>query len=212
MTENPIMILLYVGIAAYVGNMYWGDYKSGRALDPEAAAMPGATGTSLLAVLIAVIGALVLLAVETGGEIALGVVAEQSEMVWYFVFAIVAAGIVEEVIFRGYLVVDKKGRAALVASCAGFSLIFALIHFHLFSFEFPDEAAWWQIWSAEVEWTLTAKGWFSTSILFANSLWFYACRFGPWNGTRSLFPCMVAHAASNFGVFVVKWVQGYVIF
>lgn len=212
MTENPIMILLYVGIAVYVGNMYWGDYKSGRALDPEAGAMPGATGTSVLAVLIAVIGALVILAVETGGEIALGVVAEQSEMVWYFVFAIVAAGIVEEVIFRGYLVIDKKGRALLVASCVGFSLLFALIHFHLFSLDFPDEASWWQIWSAEVEWTLTAKGWFSTSILLANSLWFYACRFGPWNRSRSLFPCMIAHAASNFGVFVVKWVQGYVIF
>lgn len=212
MTENPIMILLYVGIAVYVGNMYWSDYKSGRALDPEAVAMPGATGTSVLAVLIAVIGALVILAVETGGEIALGVVAEQSEMVWYFVFAIVSAGIVEEVIFRGYLVIDKKGRALLVAGCVGFSLLFALIHFHLFSLEFADEVAWWQLWAAEVEWTLTAKGWFSTSILFANSLWFYACRFGPWNRSRSLFPCMIAHAASNFGVFVVKWVQGYVIF
>jgi membrane protease YdiL (CAAX protease family) len=212
MTENPVMILLYLGIAAYVGHIYWTDYKSGRAEDPEAGAMPGATGTTLSAILIAVAGALVILGIETGGEIALGVAAEQSEMVWYFVFAIVAAGIVEEVIFRGYLVIDKRGAALLAASCVGFSLLFALIHFHLFSFEYPDEVPRWQFWAAEVEWTLTSKGWFTTVILFANSLWFYLCRFGPWNKTRSIFPCMIAHAASNFGVFVVKLVQGFVIF
>lgn len=200
MPENPIMILLYVGIAAYVGNMYWGDYKAGRADDPEASAMPGATKTSILAIVIGVIGALLILAAETGGEIALGVASKQSEMVWYFVFAIVAAGVVEEVIFRGYLVIDKKGKAALIASCVGFSLIFAIIHGHF--------------WSTEdgFEWTLTTKAFFTTGILLANSLWFYACRFGPWNLTRSIFPCMVAHAASNLGVFVVKLAQGYVIF
>lgn len=212
MTENPVMILLYVGIAAYVGNMYWGDYKSQKDGAVDDRAMPGAFATSLPAIVIAVVGALLILAVETSGEIALGVASEQSEMVWYFVFAIVAAGIVEEVIFRGYLVVDKKGTAALVASCVGFSLIFALIHFHLFSIDYPDEAQWWQLWQAEVDWSLTRKAWFNTAILFANSLWFYACRFGPWNPTRSIFPCMIGHAASNLGVFGVKLAQGYVIF
>jgi membrane protease YdiL (CAAX protease family) len=212
MTENPIMILLYVGIAAYVGNMYWGDYKAQKDGEPNSGALPGAFTTSISALLIALVGALLILAVETGGEIALGVASEQSEMVWYFVFAIVAAGVVEEVIFRGYLVVDKKGKAALMASCVGFSLIFAIIHFHLFSVEFPDGARWWQLWLAEVEWTVTNKALFTTGILFANSLWFYACRFGPWNPTCSIFPCMVAHAASNLGVFFVKWAQGYVIF
>jgi len=212
MPENPVMILLYVGIAAYVGNMYWADYRSQQDGVPHPSALPGAFRTSMSAILIAVAGALLLLAVETGGEIALDVASEQSEMVWYFVCAIVAAGIVEEVIFRGYLVIDKKGKALLLGSCVGFSLLFAIIHFHLFSLEFPDEVEWWQLWSAEIEWTLTSKGWFSTAILFANSLWFYACRFGPWNRTRSIFPCMAAHAASNLGVFFVKLSQGYVIF
>lgn len=212
MTENPVMILLYVGIAYYVGSMYWGDYKAGRADDPEASAMPGATKTSLAAILIATIGALVILAVETGGEIALGVAAKQSDMVWYFLFAIVAAGIVEEVIFRGYLVIDNKGKAALIGSCFGFSLIFAIIHFHLFNLDYPEDAAFWQFWLADIEWTLTTKGFFTTGILFANSLWFYACRFGPWNPTRSLFPCMAAHAASNLGVYLVKLFQGFIIF
>ncbi len=200
MNENPIMILLYVGIAVYVGKMYWGDYLAAKSGEPNASAMPGATATPVVAYVIGAIGALLLLGLETGGEIALGVASEQSEMVWYFVFAIVAAGIVEEVIFRGFLVVDTKGKGLLIASCIGFSLIFAIIHAHF--------------WSTEdgFEWTFTTKAFFSTGILFANSLWFYAVRFGPWNPQHSLFPCMLAHAASNLGVFVVKLLQGYVIF
>jgi membrane protease YdiL (CAAX protease family) len=200
MNENPLMILLYVGVAAYVGQIYWGDYKAVKSGEANAGAMPGAVAAPLGAFIIGTLGALLLLGVETGGEIALGFVDEQSEMVWFFVFAAIAAGVVEEVIFRGYFVIDNKGRSLLIASAVGFSLIFAIIHGHL--------------WSREdgFEWTLTGKAFFSTAILFANSLWFYALRFGPWNPKRSLFPCMLAHAASNLGVFFVKWAQGYVIF
>ena len=200
MNENPLMILLYVGVAAYVGQIYWGDYKAVKSGEANTGAMPGAVAAPLGAFIIGTLGALLLLGVETGGEIALGLVDEQSEMVWFFVFAAIAAGVVEEVIFRGYLVIDNKGRSLLIASAVGFSLIFAIIHGHL--------------WSREdgFEWTLTGKAFFSTAILFANSLWFYALRFGPWNPKRSLFPCMLAHAASNLGVFFVKWAQGYVIF
>ncbi|MEN8843025.1 MAG: lysostaphin resistance A-like protein [Lentimonas sp.] len=200
MNENPIMILIYVGVAAYVVNMYWSDYKADKATEHSSGAMPGACATTVASLMIGVIGSLLILAAETGGEIALGVADEQSEMVWYFVFAIVCAGVVEEVIFRGFLVVENKGKAVLIGSCVGFSLLFALIH--------P------QLWSTEdgFELALTAKGFFSTGILFANSVWFYAVRFGPWNKTNSIFPCMLAHAASNLGVFFVKLAQGYVIF
>ena len=200
MNENPLMILLYVGVATYVGQVYWGDYKAAKSGEANAGAMPGAVVAPFGAFIIGTLGALLLLGVETSGEIALGLVDEQSEMVWFFVFAIIAASVVEEVIFRGYLVIDNKGRSLLVGSAVGFSLIFAIIHGHL--------------WSREegFEWTFTAKAFFSTGILFANSLWFYAIRFGPWNPKHSLFPSILAHAASNLGVFFVKWVQGYVIF
>ena len=200
MNENPLIILLYVGVAAYVGRIYWGDYKAVKSGEANGGAMPGAVAAPLSAFMIGSLGALLLLGVETGGEIALGLVDEQSEMVWFFVFAAIAAGVVEEVIFRGYLVIDNKGRSLLIASAVGFSLIFAIIHGHF--------------WSREdgFEWILTGKASFSTAILFANSLWFYAVRFGPWNPKRSLFPCMLAHAASNFGVFFFKCAQGYVIF
>ena len=202
MNESPFMVLLYVGVAAYVGYMYWGDYQSNQALEqPDPRGMPGATSASLGLFVIGVIGALLILAAETSGEIALGISSEQSEMVWYSVFAILGAGIVEEVIFRGYLVVDGKGRAALIGSCFGFSLIFAIIHGHFWSNEEGQAFAW----------TFTTKAFFTTGILLANSLWFYALRFGPWNKNRSLFPCMLAHAASNLGVFCVKWAQGFVV-
>ena len=203
MNESPFMVLLYVGVAAYVGYMYWGDYQSNQASEqPDPRGMPGATSASLGLFVIGVIGALLILAAETSGEIALGIAAEQSEMVWYFVFAILGAGIVEEIIFRGYLVVDNKGRAALIGSCVGFSLIFAIIHGHFWSNEEGEAFAW----------TFTTKAFFTTGILFVNSLWFYALRFGRWNKNRSLFPCMLAHAASNLGVFCVKWAQGFVTF
>jgi membrane protease YdiL (CAAX protease family) len=202
MNESPFMVLLYVGVAAYVGYMYWGDYQSNQASEqPDPRGMPGATSASLGLFVIGVIGALLILAAETGGEIALGIASEQSEMVWYFVFAILGAGIVEEIIFRGYLVVDNKGRAALIGSCVGFSLIFAIIHGHFWSNEEGEAFAW----------TFTTKAFFTTGILLVNSLWFYALRFGRWNKNRSLFPCMLAHAASNLGVFCVKWAQGFVV-
>ena len=202
MNESPFMILLYVGMAAYVGYMYLGDYRKQQSDGPNAQAMPGATSASLGLYVIGVIGALLILAAETGGEIALGISSEQSDMVWFFVFASMAAGIVEEVIFRGYLVIQNKGRAALIGSCVGFSLIFAIIHGHFWSNEEGEAFAW----------TFTTKAFFTTGILLANSLWFYALRFGPWNKNRSLFPCMLAHAASNLGVFAVKLVQGFIIF
>jgi hypothetical protein len=200
MTENPIMILLYVGVAAYVLHTYLGDYKAEKAGAPNPGAMPGAKPFSMMTVLIGVVGTLVILVAEVGGEIALGIADEQSDVVWYLLVTWLCAGIVEEIIFRGFLVVDNKGRAALIGSCVGFSLLFALIHPHLWSMENGFEL------------TLTQKGFFTTGLLLANSLWWYAVRFGPWNPSRSIFPCMIAHAASNLGVFLVKLSQGYVIF
>ena len=200
MNDNPIMVFLYVGAAAYVLHMYRGDYLASKSGQIRSGGMPGAENASLWAFLIATLGALLLLGVETSGEIALGLVEEQSQMIWYSLCVIIAAGVIEEVIFRGYLVITDKGRTLFIISCVGFSLFFALIHTHL--------------WATEdgFEWTFTGKAFFSTSILFANSLWFYAVRFGPWNPKHSIFPCMLAHAASNVGVFLVKLTQGYVLF
>lgn len=199
MNENPLIIALYVAIAAVLVYLYRSDFQAQRQAGPNPKALPGAVPCDLGVWFIGAIGALLILAVETGGELALGLASQQSELLWYLVFAIVAAGVIEEVVFRGFLVVEHRGRAALIGSCIGFSLIFALLHGHF--------------WSTEngFEWTFTLKAGFSTAILLVNSIWFYALRFGPWNPQRSIFPCMLAHAISNLGVFAVKWYQGYVL-
>lgn len=212
MDESPLTVLLYLAMALYVIYLYRSDFLAAKAGQPNPKAMPGATSAAFSLYAFGVIGALLILAVETFGEVALGVAAEQSDMVWYFVFASLAAGVVEEVIFRGFLVVENRGRAALVFSCVAFSLIFALLHPYLWAFNYPEEVATWQFWRADFSFVLTPKAFFTTAILFVNSFWFYALRFGPWNQKRSLFPCMLAHSASNLGVFVVKWIQGYVVF
>ena len=83
-----------------------------------------------------VLAGLVLLGNAVIGEYALGLVELQSEMVWFFLFASLSAGVIEELVFRGYLVLENKGRNALLfLSCIGFSLLFALIHGHLWSTE-----------------------------------------------------------------------------
>ena len=200
MGENPIQVLIYVVLAVYVLHLYRAEYRKRAATAELDTNLPGATACVGSVYAYGVIGALAILALETGGEIALGIVAEQSQVYAYSVFAALAAGVIEEVIFRGYLVVDNRGRRLLWAGCLALSLLFALIHAHLWSFE------------GGFHWVLNTKSFFTTGILFVNSLWFYAIRFMPLNRERSLFPCMLAHAISNLGVYCIKGFQGFVIF
>ena len=200
MNEDPLIILIYCAIAIYIANIYRADIKAFVAGEPNVKALPGAKPTNGLLIFASVLGALVLLGNAVVGEYALGIVEAQSEMVWFFVFASISAGVIEEVVFRGYLVVQNRGRNALVLSCLGFSLVFALVHGYLWSME--DGFAW----------NLTLQGIFNTWILFFNSVCFYALRFGPWNANQSILPSIIAHMVLNLGVFGVKLAQGYIVF
>lgn len=153
------------------------------------------------AVIVAVAGSLGLLALETWGEVALGIDGEQSTVTWLFGLYTLAAAFGEELVFRGYLVVANRGRVALWSSVVGFSLIFALLHPFL-----------WE-WSGEggVTLRLDPKGFFSTGVVFAGSLWFYSVRFFSLNPERSLIPSIAAHFAKNLGVLVIKFQQGFVV-
>ena len=200
MNEDPLIILIYCAIAIYIANIYRADIKAFVAGEPNVKALPGAKPTNGLLIFASVLGALVLLGNAVVGEYALGIVEAQSEMVWFFVFASISAGVIEEVVFRGYLVVQNRGRNALVLSCLGFSLVFALVHGYL--------------WSMEDGFALnfTVQGIFNTWILFFNSVCFYALRFGPWNANQSILPSIIAHMVLNLGVFGVKLAQGYIVF
>lgn len=199
MSDNPWLAVVLTLATWYVFRLWWQDLRAARAGTPNPKAFPGAVEWPPRLVIVGIAGSVVLVALETAGEYALGISAEQSTMVALFaVYSVLAAPFLEELVFRGYLVVDRSGPVARWGAAVAASLVFALAHQHLFNWG-----------DSGFEWTLTAKGWFSTGALFASSMWFYALRLHPANAGRSLWPCIVAHAAKNAVVVAVKGATGY---
>jgi len=161
--------------------------------------LPGATRCPARIVWIGISVGLVLVALETMGESWLGLTGEQGVMTPLFGLWTLVAAIVEEVIFRGYLVITKRGKAVLWAGIIAFSALFAIMHPFLWSWE-----------TAGFEWTPGVKGWFSTAFAFGGSIAFYSLRFNRWNPALSLLPCFAAHLAKNAGVIAVKASQGFI--
>jgi hypothetical protein len=197
--DNPLLLLGLIAALGAVARWWLDDCRAARRGQPNPRAFPGAAPAGRLVILVAVAGAWLLLAVETGGEYALALTTQQSRMTGLFALYTLAAAFGEELVFRGYLVVENRGRAALVAGILGASLGFALLH--PFLWEWP---------AGGLRFHGSAKAWFSTAMIFAGSLWFYAVRFLPLNPSRSLLPCIAAHAAKNLGVFAIKYAQGFV--
>ena len=193
------MLLVLVAGGAVLARWWLDDYRAARRGAPRPGALPGATTVPVWVTGLAGAGALALLAAETAGEYALGISGEQSRMTVLFGLYTLAAAMIEEVVFRGYLVIEHRGRAALVAGIAGASAGFALLHPFL-----------WDWRDGGLVWHAGTKAWFSTAVVFTGSLWFYAVRFMPGNPGRSLLPCLAAHAAKNLGVFAIKYAQGFV--
>lgn len=198
--DNPWFLLVMLGVAGYFAKLWCDDFRANRTATPPPRPLPGATAAGRGAILLAVAGALVLLAAETAGEYALGISEQQSRMTVLLGVYTLAAAFVEELIFRGFIVVENRGRAALVAGCVAASLVFALLHPFLWRWE---DGAGFRL-QADL------KGWFSTGMIFLGSLWFYTVRFWSLNPSRSLLPCIAAHAAKNAGVFAIKAAQGHV--
>lgn len=199
MTVSPPLLLLMIAAGIYVAKLWHDDLRSFQRGTPNPRALPGATPAPLRAHLIAAGGALSILAAETAGESLLGLTAQQTKMtVLYATYTLVAA-VIEEIIFRGFIVIEGRGVAARSLGIVGASVLFAALHPFL-----------WRWHEGTVEWSLTAKGWFSTLVVFGSSLWFYVARFASWNPQHSLGPCITAHATKNAGVFLIKAAQGFV--
>ncbi|MGE9295713.1 MAG: CPBP family glutamic-type intramembrane protease [Puniceicoccales bacterium] len=211
MQSDPLMIVVMFGVACYIFKMWLDDFRAQRSGNPNPKAFPGATACAAPAIILAVVGALVILGLETGGEIALGIAGEQSDITALFLLSIVAAAFIEELIFRGFLVIEGKGTAALIGGVVGFSLLFTVAHPFFWDLDMPEGVAGWQVWQGTLTWDFSTKPWFSSAIVFINSLWFYVVRLWSLNPSRSLIPCMAAHLASNIGVFVIKLAQGHVV-
>jgi membrane protease YdiL (CAAX protease family) len=197
---DQVSLLLLIGASVWVARWWAIDYRATLAGKPKGKPLPGATPASVGAVAIASLGALVILAAETGGEHGLGLSAEQSKQTVLFgLYSIFAAPVIEEVLFRGYLVIEHRGRALLWAGVVGVSFLFALLHPFL-----------WEWNGKGLTVHFGAKAWFSTAAIFMGSLWFYTVRFFRLNPQRSLLPCFVAHATKNLGVLAIKYAQGFV--
>jgi membrane protease YdiL (CAAX protease family) len=193
MTSQPWFLVLLTGVSACVAALWAADYRAARAGRPKDNALPGATPASPAAMVVALLGALAILAAEAVGEQVLGLGAEQSTMTALFaLYSVAGAPVIEEIVFRGYLVIERRGRAALWGGVVGVSLLFALLHPFL--------------WDASGG----AKGWFTTTVIFTASLWLYTVRVFGLNTRRSLLPCFVAHAGKNLGVVAIKYAQGFV--
>lgn len=204
MSDSPILSIALFAGALYLLKLWREDFLLWEAGRPNAKGFPGATGASRAALATAAAGALVLVGIETAGEIALGVSGEQTSLPVLFILPMVGAGILEEILFRGYLVVQNRGRARLVLSCLFFSALFAALHYQYYV-EIPEEGG-----LSAVALKLDVKSSWTLLLLFLNSLWFYAVRFATWNPERSLLPCFVAHISSNLAVFGVKAAQGHI--
>lgn len=199
MQNNPLVQLAVLGVSAYVIKIWFDDYRAQKAGAPNPNPLPGAKPAPTRAFWIAAIGALVITAAETWGEIALGVSGEQSNITALFALYTLFAAIVEEVIFRGYIVVENRGAAARWAGVFAASVLFAALHPFL-----------WDYKDGQVIWQFTTKAWFSTAAVFVASLWFYTCRFASFNPAHSLLPCFAAHLAKNAAVIAIKAAQGHV--
>lgn len=198
-SDHPLLLLALIAGSLAVGQWWLGDWRAARSAAPRPNAFPGATPATARCVIIAMAGALALLALETSGEYALGISGQQSRITVLFGLYTLAAAFLEELTFRGYLVIENRGHAARWAGVVAASLLFALLHPFLWRW---DEGA--------LSWHLDRKALFSTAMIFAGSLWFYTVRFWPVNPTRSLLPCIAAHAAKNAGVLAIKAAQGHV--
>lgn len=198
-SDNPWLLMGMIVAGAIAARWWWQDLQAARRGFPSSRGFPGATPAGRPILVIAGAGAVALVAAETAGESALGLTAQQSHMTVLFGVYTLIAAFVEELVFRGYLVVENRGRAALVAGIVGASLLFALLHPFL-----------WEWSDGTLRWHLDAKGWFSTGMVLAASLWFYAMRFVPLNPTRSLLPSIVAHLAKNLAVIAIKAAQGFI--
>jgi hypothetical protein len=197
--EDPIAIIIIFAGSSYLLKLWLQDYQAFTHKRKNARALPGASPAAQPLIFIGVAGALLILALETGGEYAFHISSEQSDINWLYLLAMISAAFVEEIIFRGYCVITRHGKAVLILSILSFSFLFAVLHPFLWSWE-----------EGRLQVHLTLKAQFSTAIVFLNALWFYALRFCPQNTTQSLVPCIAAHLSSNLGVFIIKLLQGHV--
>lgn len=207
--DDKFFSIFMFAISAYLFYMWLDDllYYRKNGGNTRKGAFAGAATVPIKYCLWAAAAALALLALHVWTEYSLGVASEQTSFSYWAIFSWIAAAFVEELVFRGYLVVQNKGAFALVASILFFSLLFALAHPFVWNYEVPEGAS---LFDGMWVWNFSLQPVLSTVSIFECSVLFYVLRFMPQNPTRSLLPCITAHAAYNIGVYLVKFAQGFI--
>ncbi|HUG12183.1 MAG TPA: CPBP family glutamic-type intramembrane protease, partial [Opitutaceae bacterium] len=134
MNENPWLILAVIVVGLGFVWLWVRDFQR-RNDSNHKHPLPGATASPRGIVIVGVALGIGLVAAETAGESWLGITEEQSMMTPLFAVWTLVAAIVEEIIFRGYFVVEKRGTAALWIGIFAFSAVFAAIHPFLWSWD-----------------------------------------------------------------------------
>ncbi len=202
--EDIYLQLVLLAASAVIFKMFLQDLRSKSGVNKGFA---GATYAPIFICMVGIVGSIFILALSTLSEKFFGVSSDQSEVAYYAVVFWIAAAFIEELIFRGYFFVDKKGKATFIASIIIFSLIFTLAHPFFKEYSF-DEIKRGEFFTLK----FTTHAWISSITIFTNSLFYYYLRFTKLNPKKSLIPCVVAHLSYNVGVYVVKFLEGYVIF
>jgi membrane protease YdiL (CAAX protease family) len=199
MKDQPLVVAAMIAGCAYLFHLWWSDLRAAHAGRPNPKAFPGAEPCERRVLFLAIVGTLLLLAAETCGEVALGLFEQQKKITVLWALYTLVAAFIEELTFRGYLVIKNRGQNVLWAGVFALSLVFALAHPFL-----------WDWVDGRLVLQLTAKNWFSTAFIFAGSLWFYALRFLSINPKQSLLPCILGHLTKNLGVVIIKAATGFV--
>lgn len=195
MQDSPLYSIVFFLAGAYLFKIWYGDLKS---KDRPKNALAGSTTCGVgLALIGALVGAF-LMASDSLTEDALGFQSMQIVVTIWALPVWISSAFIEELVFRGYLYIDKKG--LLIASCVILSLLFALFHPFLWDYSMEEGLTF----------NFSLQAWVNTLNKFAFSLILYALRFAPINKSRSLIPCIAAHMVYNVGVFAVKFWTGFV--
>lgn len=202
--DDILFKIITLGIALWLFSIFLKDCRGNSGAHQP---LEGASKAPLNFCMIGAFLALVMVAASTAAECWAGVSQEQSDVPFYELVFWMAAAFVEELIFRGYLVVKNRGAAALVGSVIFFSAVFTLAHPFFWDYT-PAEGSEESV----LTFSFGAFAWISSATIFANSLIFYWLRFSKFNPKRSLIPSICAHLSYNVGVYAVKLAQGHVVF
>ena len=189
MDLTALKALLYCALGLFV-LVAWARERRKRARNGEPEKFwPGTTYAPNAAYFIAAAGAILITIAEAAVEKRAGLTDQQSVLPAIFIFQLLGASVVEEMLFRGFVAPGELiGRKLLALMIVG-SLVFALIH----NFDLREP-----------------EGQVNALFAFVTSLWLYVVRFNPLNPDRSLLPCFMAHTVRNLAVFGIKGAQGFI--